>query len=174
MKLKMILWTAAICLGMSGVTLAQKPVRFTSVYSGLNKGCKTLHGSHGTDDAFLCPGPGGYKVRVYYSAATMQINAEPRGSDHSASLATLDLAFDDRKTKLEWRLANGKPFAVIMRQPVYGDPAPGEYFGKVIGWQLKVTGLVGYDVDQTIDASTPKANLSAREAADKAYKPRQK
>ena len=170
MRLKFVICAAALGLVANAVTMAQKPVKFTSVYSSLNKGCKTLRGGPGTDDASLCRGPAGYEVEVYFSAATMQINAEKRGSDKSAGLATLDLTFDDRRTTLEWRLANGKPFAVIMRVPIYAEPAPGEYFGKVIGQQLKVTGLVGYDIDESIDATTPHANQKAREAADKAYK----
>ena len=168
MTIARILFAAVFCLALFAAGLAQKPVKFTSVYTSLGKGCKTLRGGPGQDDASLCPGPDGYKVRVYFSAATMQINAEPRGSDQSASLATLDLGFDDRKTKLEWRLANGKPFAVIMRVPKYADPKPGEYFGKVIGQELKVSGLVGYDIDQTVDTG-PGANQKAREAADKGY-----
>jgi hypothetical protein len=168
MKLKRMASLAAIVLALAVLSLAQKPVKFTSAYSSLSKGCKTLHGRSGTDDAYLCNGVGGYKVRVYFSAATMQINAE-RG-DENTPLATLDVAFDDSRTTLEWRLANGKPFAVIMRVPVYGDPAPGEYFGKVTRHQLKITGLAGQEIDQTVDAATPNANQKAREAADKAYK----
>ena len=149
MRLKFVICAAALGLVANAVTMAQKPVKFTSVYSSLNKGCKTLRGGPGTDDASLCRGPAGYEVEVYFSAATMQINAEKRGSDKSAGLATLDLTFDDRRTTLEWRLADGKPFAVIMRVRI---------------------GLVGYDIDESIDAATPHANQKAREAADQAYK----
>jgi hypothetical protein len=169
MRLKQILCATALVLAATAMAFAQKPVTFTSAYSSLDRGCKTLHGTNGSDDAFLCSGIGGYKVRVYFSAATMQVNAE-RG-DENTSLATLSVGFDQRRTKLEWRLANGKPFAVIMRVPVYADPAEGEYFGKVTGKQLKITGLGGRDIDQTIGAATPNANTKAREAADKAYKP---
>lgn len=173
MRLDRVVCVTAVCLALTAIAIAQKPVKFTSAYSSLNRRCKTLGGGPpGTDEGSLCTGVGGYKVRVYFSAATMQINAEPRGSDESAYLATLDVGFDERKTTLEWRLADGKPFAVIMRVPIYADPAPGDYFGKVIGHQLKITGLVGYDINETIDVTTPNANLKAREAADKAYKPR--
>jgi hypothetical protein len=168
MKTKFTFCVAAATLMLASGAFAQKAMRFTSVYSSLSRGCKTLRGGDGTDDAFLCRGPGRYKVRVYFSAATMQINAE-RG-DENTSLATLDVGFDQSRTTLEWRLANGKPFAVIMRVPVYGDPKEGEDFGKVKGHQLKITGLAGYDIDQAIDTATPHANQKAREAADKAYK----
>lgn len=154
---------------MAAATYAQKPVRFTSAYTRLDGGCKTLRGSGGTDDAFLCKGIGGYKVRVYFSAATMQINAE-RGEENSP-LATLDVGFDQSRMTVEWRLANGKPFAVIMRVPIYADPKPGEYFGPVVGQQLKVIGLGPLEINETVDAATANANRKARNAADKAYRP---
>ena len=125
MRLKFVICAAALGLVANAVTMAQKPVKFTSVYSSLNKGCKTLRGGPGTDDASLCRGPAGYEVEVYFSAATMQINAEKRGSDKSAGLATLDLTFDDRRTTLEWRLANGKPFASFDGTPLEMTLTPG-------------------------------------------------
>jgi hypothetical protein len=168
MRSKLTLSIGAAILIVAGASFAQKAPKFTSAYTSLGSGCKTLHGSNGTDDAFLCKGVGGFKVRVYFSAATMQINAE-RGDDN-IPLATLAVGFDQSKTKLEWRLANGKPFAVIMRVPVYDEPNEGEYFGKVKGHQLKITGLNGQSVDEAVDTATPQANQKARDAADKSFK----
>lgn len=168
MRTKLFLCMIIAMLTLTGSAAAQKAVKFTSVYTSLSRGCKTLHGHGGTDDAFLCSGPSGYKVRVYFSAATMQINAEK--GDENTPLATLDVGFDQSHTTLEWRLADGKPFAVIMRTPVYGDPKEGEYFGKVTGHELRIRGLAGREIDMSVDAGTPDANKKAREAADKAYK----
>jgi hypothetical protein len=81
----------------------------------------------------------------------------------------LALDFDDRKTKVEWRTANGKPFAMIMRIPTYGKAKEGEYFGPVNGEQLFVRGLKGFDFETTVDAKTPNANARARELADAEY-----
>lgn len=149
---------------------AQKPVKFTSVYTRLDgKGCRTLHGGQGTDDAQQCRGVGGYNVEIYYSAATMQISAIRNRDEQGAGIATLNLDFDYTKVRLEWRLANGKPFAVIMRVPIYDRPKEGEYFGKVVGQQLIVAGLIGYDIDEKIDAKLPDPNVKARQVADKAF-----
>lgn len=152
---------------------AQKPVKFTAAYTSLGKGCKTLRGGPGQDDAYLCKGVGGYKVHVFYSAAATHITAERTGSDTNSPIATLDIGADLRKSELEWRLADGKPFAIIFRAPTYADAAPGEYFGKVKGQQLIVVGLAGYNIDEKIDAKTPRANARARELADAAFAKKQ-
>lgn len=174
MKIKIGLITVLMALLMVGEVAAQKTAatKFTSVYTSLSKGCKTLKGGDGQDDAYICRGAGNYQVRVYYSAASSHINAEIKGKDDSVSLATLSVGFDESKTTLEWRLANGKPFAVIMRQPLYSENvAEGEYFGKVMGQKLVITGLVGFGdaITGEVDAKTPNANAQAREIADKAY-----
>lgn len=174
MKVAPFFLAAVFMITLSGVVLSQttKPaVRFTSVYTSLGTGCKVLKGHEGTDDGSLCKGPGGYQVRVYGSAAALNINAEIKGTDDSFPLAMLSIGFDESKTRLEWRLANGKPFAVIMRVPKYGDPTDSDpYFGKVIGQELIVKGLKGFaDLDGKVDAKTPNANVEARRLADAAF-----
>lgn len=99
----------------------------------------------------------------------MQIGANRKSDDQIAPIATLNLDFDYSKTRLEWRLADGKPFAIIMRVPIHGKPKDGEYFGKVIGQQLIVAGLAGYEIDEKIDAKVPNANIKARQLAEAAF-----
>lgn len=174
MKIKYVLMLLVTSLFIAGSVLAQKtvPTKFTSVYTSLSKGCKVLKGGDGQDDAFICRGAGNYQVRVYYSAASSHINAELKGTDDSVPLATLSVGYNESKTTLEWRLANGKPFAVIMRQPIYSETvAEGEYYGKVMGQKLVINGLVGFTetVSGEVDAKTPNANAKAREIVDKAY-----
>lgn len=161
---------AVICLVASVSAQVKKAPRFTSIYTNLKKSCKSFDGSGGSDGYSICRGPGGYRVRIYYSATTTQINAELKSKDGNFPIATAALDFEWDKSKIEWRLANGKPFAVIMRIPKYGDPAEGEYIGKVIGQELVVTGLFGFESLKTsIDAKTAGANALAREAADSEY-----
>jgi hypothetical protein len=170
MTLKGTLVVTAFVLVASALTSAQQPVKFTSVYTTLNgKGCRTLRGGQGTDDATLCKGVGGYDIEVYYSAAAMQIGAIRERDQQMAGIAILDLDFEYGKSRLEWRLANGKPYALIMRVPLYGEPKEGEYFGNVVGQRLIVAGLIDYDFNETIDAKLPDANTKAREAADRAF-----
>jgi len=81
------------------------------------------------------------------------------------------LIFDQTKIKAEWRTANGKPFAVIMRVAKYGETDDENlYIGKKIGEELIVQGLKGFeDIDFKVDAKTPNANVKARKLADDAY-----
>lgn len=174
MRTKMILASAALLALCAAAAFSQKKTTvFSSSYSSLNyKSCKVLRGGDGQDDAKLCPGPGGYQVRVYSSATTSHVNAELKGTDESFPIATLDLAFNDNNSKLEWRLANGKPFAVIMRVPTYAERTDGEAgLGKVTGQELVVIGLRSQEsLSTSIDAKTPNANVKARALADAGYK----
>ncbi len=159
------------CFALSICAQKSAPVRFTSIYTSLGAGCKTLRGHSGQDDASLCKGPAGYQVRVYSSATTTQIMIELKGTDDTFPLANVSLAFNESKSRIEWRLANGKPFAAIMRVPTYADRTDGEAgVGKVIGQELTITGLKGFEnIGTTVDAKTQNANAKAREEADKAY-----
>jgi hypothetical protein len=175
MSTKTIFVTAFVVLSLAAAASGQKKAAhktvFTSVYTSLGRGCHEIPGENGSDGASICRGPGGYQVRVYYSAAATQINAEIRGKDDNFPLAMLALDFDQSKARVEWRLANGKPFAAILRVPTYGDPAgDDQYFGKVIGESLTVRGLKGFgNIDASINAKRPRANAEAREVADKGY-----
>ena len=144
---------------------------FDSAYTNLGKGCQVLKGHGGIDDASLCEGVGGYRIRIYSSAAATHIVAERKGSDDSFPIATVALDFNETKGKIEWRTAGGKPFAVIMRVPKYGptsDDSP--YIGKLIGEELVVVGLKNFEnLGSSVDAKKTGANLEARAIADKAY-----
>lgn len=143
-----------------------------SVYTDLKKNCKTIKGGEGQDDAFECRGVGGYRVAIWYSAAAEIMAINPPDKSDSISLDTHDIAADYSKRKIEWRLANGKPFAVIFRVDKYGDEKKNDYdiFGKKIGEELKVIGLKGFEnINFTVDAKTPDANAKARELADNAF-----
>ncbi|CAN5513832.1 hypothetical protein BH10ACI2_BH10ACI2_15570 [soil metagenome] len=172
MKFRTFLFAAIAISSFTASIFAQakKAPKFTSVYTSLKTACRSYAGSNGSDGYSICKGPGGYQVRVYYSAATTQINAELKGKDNSFPIATAALDLKWERSKLEWRLANGKPFAVIMRIDKYGNAADGEYVGKVVGQELVVTGLLGFEnLKTSIDAKTTGANDLAREAADSEY-----
>lgn len=149
---------------------SSKP-RFTSVYTNFTTSCRNFSGEGGSDGYSLCRGPGGYRVRIYYSAAAVHFNAEIAKDDSSNfPIAMLDMGSEDRKTRLEWRLANRKPFAVIMRIPTYGKPVKDDdYFGPINGHQLVVKGLKGIELDSNVNAKDANANAKARELADAAY-----
>jgi len=169
------MYLTRICLIVSTIVLAtivtsaQRPApKFTSVYTSLGAGCKVLRGKGGTDDAAVCRGASGYQVRIYSSASMTHIAAEEKGGNETYTLASVALDFNESKSRVEWRLANGKPFAAILRIPKYADGNAG--VGKVIGEELVVVGLKGFgDLDTAVNAKTRGANALAREAADSAY-----
>jgi hypothetical protein len=74
-----------------------------------------------------------------------------------------------KQKTVEWRLADGKPFAVIIRMYDYGDDlCQGD--NKVKGESLVVRGLKGFEqIEGAVDARTTNANAKARELADKGY-----
>lgn len=167
--MKKIFVITAIVFAFAVAGLAQAKPKFTSFYSNFTTNCKDYDGSNGSDGYSICRGPGGYRIRHYYAAAATIYVAEIKGDDTNYGFPMLDLKFNDQKTKVEWRLANGKPFAMIMRIPTYGTPKDGEYFGPVTGEQLFVRGLKGFDFETSVDARSPGANAKARELADAAY-----
>ena len=161
----------AVMIAISAVCVsAQKTTKFSSVYTNLNgKACKFYPGGDGQDGMSLCKGPGKYQVRIYSSATMTHIVAELNGSDEGYALANVSLDFNQTKSNVEWRLANGVPFAIIFRAPTYGEPTDMGP-GKKTGEELHVIGLKGHDdIEATIDAKTPNANVKAREAADSKF-----
>jgi hypothetical protein len=163
-----------LILACTGFVLSQGKAarpRFGSVYSNLTTNCRNWAGEGGSDGYSICRGPGGYRIRVYYSAASVHYNAEiAKDETSNFPIAMLAIGFDDRKTRLEWRTANGKPFAVIMRTPTYADPIKeGEYYGPKNGETLVIKGLKGVDLDTSVAAKGLDANKTAREMADMAY-----
>ena len=174
MKNKLIALIAITLVSVAAAVSQSKPGRtkFTSFYSNFTTSCRTWAGEGGTDGYSLCRGPGGYRIRIYYSAASVHYNAEIAKDDTSNfPIAMLDIfSNEERKTRVEWRLANGKPFAVIMRIPTYAKPVKDfDYYGPVNGHQLVVKGLKGIDLETSVDAKEPNANVRARQHADAAY-----
>lgn len=169
MNIKSIFFIAVVLFSLTITASAQK---FTSSYSSLIAGCNVTEGQDGQDAVKLCNGFGGYKLRVYSSAASTHIVAEKPKTDISISVANVSLAHNETKSAVEWRMADGKPFAVIIRLPEYGEPVGDEQRGKVIGESLVVVGLSGYEtkVSGEVDAKQKGANAKAREIADAAYK----
>ena len=151
----------------------QTATKFSSRYTNLRNDCKVTPGDeNGTDGSSDCRGAGGYRIFIWYSAAAEMIAAELPDRSGNIMLDTHDIFSDYSRIKIEWRMANGKPFAVIMRVFKYGDEKKSEYdyWGKKVGEELKVIGLKGFEnIDFRVDAKTPDANVKARELADKGF-----
>lgn len=174
--MKSFITIIALCLLLfAGGAYAQKnkknTVTFSSEYTNLGKDCKTLKGGDGQDDASDCKGVGGYRISVSPTAASIFIIAETPDKKDSIQIAAQDFDFDQSKSAIEWRMVDGKPFAVIMRVSDYaGEVAEGMYYGEKTGEKLVVKGLKGFEyINFEVDAKTANANAKAREMADAAY-----
>ena len=151
---------------------AQSATRFSSAYtslakcpSGMTKKEEREAEKQGEDLPSKCRGLGGYDVTISYSACSSSFSLDK--GEESISLGMQ--AINWKQKTVEWRLANGKPFAVIMRRYDYAGDDQCATGGKITGESLVVVGLKGFAIDETVDAKTPNANLKARELADKGY-----
>ena len=157
--------------------------KFSSVYTDLNRDCKSAltkkeekeAEAGGTDIPERCKGYGGYYVEVGYSAMASDLRIYKQGSDDAIGLGMFPLNYVDEKgRKIEWRMAEGKPFAVIWRVPEYngeGTSSADMWDPKnKTGESLRIRGLKGYEhIEAQVDAKTPDANARARELADNAF-----
>lgn len=107
-----------------------------------------------------CDGYGGMDVRVAEGDLRVFVSYGPKAAEQAAASETLP-QFNTIGETLEWRLADGKPFATILR--FRWDSDNGE------GSTLVVTKLDGRDachVAYVVATGNPKANDLAREVAD--------
>jgi hypothetical protein len=154
--------------------------RFSSLYTDLKRDCRSAvklkkGEEYGGDEPLRCKGPGGYEINIGYSASSSQFSINRIGNrDEDVVVSTMQPIDYDLKRKVEWRLANGKPFAVIYRI----DLTKGDSSDAIGMWSkanktgesLVVKGLKGFEhIDFEVDAKTPNANQKAREMADAAY-----
>ncbi|HYW69677.1 MAG TPA: hypothetical protein VE961_01505, partial [Pyrinomonadaceae bacterium] len=149
-----------------------KPV-FSSQYtpltncgSGMSKKEERQAEQNGSDIPSKCKGLAGYSVDISYSACSSSLSLN-RG-DENISLAMQAIAW--KQKVLEWRLADGKPFAVILRVYEYAGNDLCSTAGKIKSETLMVQGLKGFEhIQESVDARTPNANVKAREVADAGY-----
>lgn len=142
--------------------------KFSSILTRFNKDCRNKFSDieEGQDMPLICNGPDKYKIEIGYSACCEYVQI----SDNSF---ILDLPAQIISTVtnrvLEWRLANGKPFAVILRLDKYkGDLA---LDAKKVREVLFVKGLhkfenINYEVDIKGQLNP---NQEARSLADQSY-----
>lgn len=160
-------------------TAAQKTVKFTSVYTDMKRDCKTLPEPKGVepvgDPAGACKGYGGHRIFISYSAWAAGMSVESlKNPDDTITLGMDYFDYGAKNEKVEWRLANGKPFAVIIRLGKYKERDDGENpytDANRIGSKLVVKGLKGFEqIDFEVDGAAPDANVKARQMADENYR----
>ena len=165
--------SSARLVPLYGGAPAPGAARFSSAYtklakcgSGMTKKEEREAEKNGSDIPTRCEGYGGYDVYISYSACASMFSLEK--GDESISLGMQAVNWTQKT--VEWRLANGKPFAVIMRVYDYAGDDLCTSNGKITGSSLIVKGLKGFEIDETVDAkSTSNPNVKARELADKGF-----
>ena len=153
---------------------AQGATRFTSAYttltkcgSGMTKKEEKEAEANGSDIPTRCKGYGGYDVYIYYSACSSNFSLDK--GDENIPLGMQ--AVDWKQKSVEWRMANGKPFAIIMRVYDYAGDNECATGGKITSESLMIRGLKGYEhINETVPVKgNPSANVKARDIADKGY-----
>jgi hypothetical protein len=91
-----------------------------SVYTPIgDKQCRTLKSAEAGDDGFeaRCRGAAGYSLILSEGDLRQNITViTPKGKEHSLELwSTVSSGFSSVGPKVEWRLANAKPVALILR-----------------------------------------------------------
>jgi hypothetical protein len=182
LKLKFLIAVSFVVLSSAAMFFAtaasgHRPPQFSSLYTDLNKDCRNAFKSvgEGQDMPLKCKGYGGYFIYIYYSAWASHIAIHNSNNDGTPAIASQALSYSDEKgRKVEWRLANGKPFAVIMRISKYreADGTDNPFDPKYkTGEALIVKGLKGQNIDFEVDVKgTPNPNEKARQLADSNYK----
>jgi hypothetical protein len=151
----------------------QAAPKFSSSYtpltkcgSGMTKKEEREAEERGSDIPSVCKGPDGYNVDISYSACASSFSITKGEERISLGMQSVDW----KQKTAEWRLANGKPFAAIIRMYDYAGNDACSTAGRITNEFLVVKGLKGFEhIDETVKASTPNANLKAREIADKGY-----
>lgn len=148
-------------MGANHAVGAAAPV-LASEYTDLAKDCRPAFADaeleEGQDNALRCKGSGDYGLFIYFSAEDTMLTVEnTRGDTVFDTPLTLS---DYEHGKVEWRIADGRAFAIIVRVKP-----------KNTAETLEIRGIDRY---RTIHGSIPtagrkNANAQARAEADKAY-----
>ena len=141
-----------------------------SVYTPIgDKQCRTLKSAEAGDDGFeaRCRGTAGYSLILSEGDLRQNITViTPKGKEHSLELwSVVSSGFSSVGPKVEWRLANAKPVALILR---YNTSEDAEAPNKNTSY-LAVAKITATEICVTDKISPgPKANEDARRAADAA------
>lgn len=152
-----------------------KPPVFSSVYLNTNNGksCRIVD-----EEIFRCKPVGGYRIFMGFHNVLENVWIETVGGTEVARIPSNEAGMFTRSfPKFEWRLANGKPFAVIVRFAIF-TPEDMENNRDLTNNYSKfpqilvVKGLPGFEqIDFELDTkTTPNSNQKARDLADTGYR----
>jgi hypothetical protein len=174
-----------VILLMAGLPQAQaaakgkRATKFSSAYTDLKTQCRSAltkkeekeAESRGEDIPMVCKGYGGYEILLASHGAMTQFQVSIKTGNEVKNVVEETLYISDPiyMRKVEWRLADGVPFAVIFRRDVNDDPED-QSIRKKIGEVLRVVGLKDERIDFTVEVRKGlNPNEEARRMADQAY-----
>lgn len=153
-------------------------VKMTSVYTNLKNDCRAEQKIIADEVPFICKAVGGYRARIIPAGVWAEsLEIVDAAKKTVASLGTHGYGYsNDGRRMLEWRLANGVPFAVIFRVNKYDSKTASEsgdnpYLNKYkIGEVLIIRGLKNYSqIDFEVDGKSKNANFAAQKMADENF-----
>lgn len=170
---------------MTGLTLARggsptsRQIKFSSVYTDLKTQCRSAltkkeereAEARGEDIPMVCKGYGGYEISLASHGTMTQFQVQTKKGKEVTPVVQETLYIGDPiyTRKVEWRLADGVPFAVIFRRDVNDEPDD-PAMKKKIGEVLRVVGLKDEKIDFEVDVKkSQNPNEEARRLADDAY-----
>lgn len=133
-----------------------------SEYTSLDlESCKTIQFDEETKfSTQACPSYENIPVFIYQTDGLYSLKIGEKGDNEA-----LGFSFGRLGDKLEWRLRNGEPFAVIYRY--YDNATSDKSVGSSVLAIRKVPEQVDGCIAGTVDGSLPNANEIARRFADK-------
>lgn len=156
----------------------QRALQFSSAYTALHTDCMMDAGQADEvsgDPVAHCRGYGAFRIAIAYSISSATLSVVDSIGTEIAVLGTEYSGIGMHREVVEWRLAAGKPFAVLFRVGTYGHAAGSDRYytsDNRQGSRIIVKGLPPYsNIDFAMDGDVSNAFAAARAAADKLYKP---
>ena len=151
---------------------AESPL-LSSTYTFLAKDCRWAFNEtdleEGQDNARICRGPAPYELFIDFSAEAAFLSARRSDRPNDTVFGDPVGGIDEEKGAVEWRLAGGVPFALIVRTKRRTTLDDGREWtserlaARGLGNHSEITG----DVDVH---KTPHANAAARTLADRQWR----
>jgi hypothetical protein len=152
--------------------------KMSSVFTNFQTDCKAESKVEADEVPFICKAVGGFRVRIVPAGAWAEtIEIVDKKGEIVTSLGMVGYGYSAVKNrKMEWRMANGKPFAAIFRVNTYDSEKANEagdspFLDKYkIGEKLLIRGLEGHkQIDFEIDGKVKLANVLAQKKADENF-----
>lgn len=170
-KLALIVGLSLVCT----LAVSAQKAKMTSVYTNMQTDCAAESKVEADEVPFICKAVDGYRVRIVPAGAWAEtIEIVDKSGEVVTSFGNVGYGYSTTNNrKVEWRMADGKPFAAILRVNVYDsekalDAGDSPFLGKYkTGEKLMIRGLAGYSqIEFEVDGKDKDANLKAQKMAD--------